>query len=145
MVEIARLTHVTESALPDFDALMKELKRDPSDVKPIALPNVEEMLTSPGTTLLVAKDGERIVGMATLSLYPKLEKRAGTVDDVVVLAEYRGQGIGEKLMRAVLEEAKAQGAASLYLTSHASRAAAHKLYEKVGFKKYETDVFKLAL
>ena len=64
---------------------------------------------------------------------------------MIVSEEYRGQGLGEKIMRKVVTIARTKKLTSLKLTSRPSRVAAHRLYEKLGFEKKETEVFGLKL
>ena len=53
----------------------------------------------------------------------------------------RGLGVGERLVRAALERAAAEGVSRVMLTSRASRRAAHALYRKTGFEEVDTVVF----
>ena len=48
-------------------------------------------------------------------------------------APYRGRGLGERLLRAGLAAAKAQGFERVALTVYAKNPAAVALYRKVGF------------
>ena len=50
-----------------------------------------------------------------------------------VVAEYRGRGIGEALIRAALDKARSAGLERVELTVRESNMRARKLYEKVGF------------
>ena len=54
-------------------------------------------------------------------------------------------GIGEALVREALALARREGVARVMLTSNATRRAAHRLYERMGFVRYETDCFRLDL
>ncbi|MFI4919572.1 MAG: GNAT family N-acetyltransferase [Legionellales bacterium] len=52
-----------------------------------------------------------------------------------VLAPYRGQGIGEALMKVALEEAKNKGLTRIELTVRENNETAIALYKKLGFEK----------
>ena len=67
------------------------------------------------------------------------------IEDVVVDAATRGRGIGEALVREALALARREGVARVMLTSNATRRASHRLYERMGFVRYETDCFRLDL
>ena len=54
----------------------------------------------------------------------------------------RGHGAGEALNRAALDFAKANGAITVDLTSRPSRAAANRLYQRLGFALRETNVYR---
>lgn len=51
-----------------------------------------------------------------------------------VRAEYRGRGIGERLLRATLTHAEQKGIFRVTLEARADNRAAIRLYEKVGFR-----------
>jgi ribosomal protein S18 acetylase RimI-like enzyme len=54
--------------------------------------------------------------------------------DLVVLPEHRRRGIGEALLRAVEEEARARGVAALDLNTAAPNEAARRFYERHGYR-----------
>lgn len=95
--------------------------------------------------LLAAVAGERIVGVLTLAWYDAPSGRKAWIEDVVVDAATRGRGIGEALVREALALARREGVARVMLTSNATRRASHRLYERMGFVRYETDCFRLDL
>jgi ribosomal protein S18 acetylase RimI-like enzyme len=64
------------------------------------------------------------------------------IEDVVVDEAARGQGVGEALNRVALAHAAAQGASTVDLTSRPSRAAANRLYGRLGFARRETNVYR---
>lgn len=86
-----------------------------------------------------------IYGMAILIRVEKLSRRIGLVEDVVVDESRRGQGLGRLLMEALIQRASELGLTSLKLTSRPTREAAHALYQKLGFERYDTDHFRLNL
>lgn len=87
----------------------------------------------------------RLAGLAELHIHRTLTYRKGTVENVVVGNEFRGQGLADALTLAIKDEAKKQGLHFLELTSKAARVAAHQLYLKCGFTKRDTDCFRLTL
>ena len=92
--------------------------------------------------LFVARDrGGRIVGSLTLVLYCIPTRLEGTIHDVVVDEAARGQGIGEALTREAQRIAAEAGVGRVRLTSRAHRHAAHRLYERLGFERVETNVY----
>jgi len=98
-----------------------------------------EAFTASRDTLRVigAYDGEVLVGMATLSFYAKLLGRVFIIEDVVVDPEYRGQGVGTRLVEALIREARDLGAD--YIDVSTRHPEAITLYEKLGFKKKDAD------
>jgi ribosomal protein S18 acetylase RimI-like enzyme len=57
----------------------------------------------------------------------------------------RGHGVGEALSRAAIDEARARGAVTVDLTSRPSREAANRLYQRIGFVRRDTNVYRFDL
>jgi len=106
---------------------------------------LEQLVAQPGTTLLAARDGGRIVGLLVLTFYRILTGTNARIDDVVVDDAVRGKGIGEALSRRALEVAREAGAKNVTLTSRPSREAANRLYVRLGFTRVETNVYRYVL
>lgn len=53
---------------------------------------------------------------------------------LAVRPEGRGRGAGEALVRACVERARERGLKRLLLCTHAGMVAAHRLYERLGFR-----------
>lgn len=64
------------------------------------------------------------------------------VDYVCVSSEYRKKGIAKKMLDYSYKIAKKESSIYLQLTCSTFRIAAHKLYEKCGFVKRESDIFR---
>jgi len=52
-----------------------------------------------------------------------------------VAASARGRGVGDALVRAVIDQARAIGVERVVLSSSEKMAAAHRLYERLGFTR----------
>jgi len=61
---------------------------------------------------------------------------------VVVDESARGSGVGEALSRAALAEATRRGTKTVELTSRPSREAANRLYQRIGFVRRDTNVYR---
>jgi GNAT superfamily N-acetyltransferase len=80
-------------------------------------------------------DGE-VVGTLQLTFIPGLSRRGATralIEAVRVRADQRGGGLGRELALWAIDTARARGAALVQLTTDASRADAHRFYERLGF------------
>jgi GNAT superfamily N-acetyltransferase len=55
------------------------------------------------------------------------------VDEMFIQVNKRGQGYGEKLLRATLEKAKEQGVKVVFLETEAENPRSRELYQRVGF------------
>lgn len=141
-LEVRQVTEVTDSLLEAFGRLMPQLSPR------LGAPSREVLRRVAGSetgALLAAVAGERIVGVLMLAWYDAPSGRKAWIEDVVVDAAARGRGIGEALVREALALARREGVARMMLTSNATRRAAHRLYERMGFVRYETDCFRLDL
>jgi ribosomal protein S18 acetylase RimI-like enzyme len=89
-----------------------------------------------GDRILVAADGEGIVGLLALHFTPVLHRETdvGRVTVLVVASRARRRGIGALLMAQAERIARRAGAARLELTSGHDRAGAHELYRSLGFR-----------
>lgn len=90
--------------------------------------------------LLVARNGSRLVGFAYTSLsrsYPlDVAEFVGLINDIYVLPEYRGRGIGERLVVKCIKKLKAEGVDIARISVLAENKAAIRLYEKLDFGIY---------
>jgi GNAT superfamily N-acetyltransferase len=101
----------------------------------------------PAQLLVVAADGDTIVGTFQLTFIPGLARRGalrGQIEAVRVAAEHRNRGLGAAMMRWAIAEARGRGCALVQLTSDRSRVDAHRFYERLGFTRSH-DGFKLIL
>ena len=107
--------------------------------------DIERIVQSGASHLLVARDGGSIVGMLTLVIFPIPTGVRAWIEDVVVDAQARGKGVGEVLNRAALEIAARADVRTVDLTSRANREAANRLYRRLGFEPRATNVYRYTL
>ena len=121
MIEIRPMdqTHVAQIA-----ELEKTCFSDPWSEASIA-----SELSNPLSCWLVAVEGERLAG------YIGSQTVMGESDmmNVAVAPDYRRQGVGEKLILALVDALKERGSHWLMLEVRQSNAPARALYEKLGF------------
>lgn len=141
-VKIVRLSTAGASALADIRNLLKQLSMRIGTATPASL---KRMLERPNIEVWVARDGKRVVGMATLIVLHKMYVISSNAEDIVVDTKYRGRGLGKALMMKLVERARAHRAERIEFTSNPSRAAANHLYQKLGFVRKETNVYKYEL
>jgi GNAT superfamily N-acetyltransferase len=111
------------------------------------LVRLRRLVADPAVTLLVARDGDEIVGTTTVIVYTTPFWIKARLDEVVVDESARGKGVGEALVKAALEIGRERGAqvAELQSGRGPAREAAHALYLRLGFKIRETDVLRIEL
>ena len=95
--------------------------------------------------LFAARSGQEIVGLLTLAIFRIPTGVRAWIEDVVVDNQARGKGVGDALNRAALAEAERRGAKTVDLTSRPSREAANRLYQRLGFKQRDTNVYRYDL
>lgn len=139
MVEVVEATEVTPELVAAFERLIPQLS---SSNPPPPAEELAEIVASPATVLLVARDGEQILGSLTLALFRIPTGMRAWIEDVVVDGDARGRGVGEALNRAALARAAAMGARTVDLTSRPSREAANRLYQRIGFVARDTNVYR---
>lgn len=103
------------------------------------------VLADHGSTLLIARDGDEIVGTATVIVYTTPLWVKSRIEDVVVDASARGRGVGEALVKECIEVARSRGAGIIDLQSARAREAAHRLYERMGFERRESYPYRMTL
>ncbi len=137
------LCTLSDSQIVDLLGLMKELNAE-LNVTPL---QQQRSVAAPGTRIFIAENDEKhIVGCATLCVFESPTGRKASVEDVVVLSAYRGQGIGRTLLQRIIDFAKNKLAPiDLRLTSNPSRTEANALYQTLGFEKRDTNVYMMKL
>lgn len=100
---------------------------------------LEKQLADDTCDVLVAKDESGKVA-ATAAIYyievPVRSRPYAFLEGLVVDESTRGQGVGTKMFEKILELARAKHCYKIVFTSGSDRLDAHKLYEKLGFKKW---------
>lgn len=87
-------------------------------------------------------DGE-LVGMTSVIPCRTALSNKLWIEDVAVLSECRGLGIGRGLLAFAMDDSRSRFFdGTFWLTSRPSRIAARKMYASMGFQEYETGVFK---
>ncbi len=138
---IERVHAITPDIVEAFERLVPQLTTNNPAPTRAAL---EALVAVSTTVLLVARDPDpagHIVGTGTVASYRVPTGLRATIEDVVVDASVRGQGVGEGLMNELLVAARRMGAAGVSLTSNPARGAANLLYLKMGFRLRETNCY----
>jgi ribosomal protein S18 acetylase RimI-like enzyme len=134
--DAAELTAALEVLVPQLS------KSNP----PPTLAEVKEMVASDAITQFVARDDDgRIIGVATLAVFPIPTARRAWIEDVIVDEPSTGRGVGAALTQAMIDHARALGCKTIELTSRPTREAANHLYRKLGFEVRDTNVYRFNL
>ena len=140
VVEIAR--EATSELVDAFARLIPQLS---TSSPPPTRDELDEMITSPASDVLIAKEGDDILGALTLIVFRIPTGVRAWIEDVVVDDAARGKGVGDLLNRFALQLAASKGAKTVDLTSRPSREAANRLYQRIGFEPRDTNVYRYEL
>ena len=102
-----------------------------------------QLVESTNSHLFFLIKDEQIAGMLTVGIYYSPTGGKAWIEDVVVDQAFRGQGLSKLLVAHAIEFTKSQQVPSLMLTSNPKRIAANKLYQKMGFERKETNVYRM--
>jgi len=91
-------------------------------------------LTDPSSITLVSVDSNTITGVASLHIIKKLTRTLGLIEDVAVNENYRGKGIGKKLVEKLIGIASEKSCDKTVLNSSEKNS---EFYKKIGFEKNE--------
>ena len=138
---IEELLTYSPQDLLDLDALMQELSASSFCDKEL----LSAALGDANVHVFVIRDGGHIVATGTLCIKHTLEFAIGDIESVVVLSSCRGRGYGRELMSAMIDAANGLGVHHIQLTSNPARVAANRLYQELGFERYETNCYKMKM
>jgi GNAT superfamily N-acetyltransferase len=141
------IEHVTD-ATPEVHAALARLLPQLNPALPVPdMERLERLIADPDVTLLVAREGDEIVGTTTVIVYTTPFWIKARLDEVVVDTSARGKGVGDALVDAALEVGRRRGAqvAELQSGRGQGREAAHRLYLRKGFKIRDSDLFRISL
>lgn len=106
MIAVEAAKSVDDALCGAVDSLLPQLSRSAPPTREV----LEQIVTDPATTVFVARDGERIVGLLTLVTFRILTGVRAWIEDVVVDDVARGAGAGSALVQAALEYSAQAGA-----------------------------------
>jgi len=126
----------------DLDAVLELLRRtdaeagfDPNIITRDAAASFNSIKAPAQGYQFYAQVGDRLVGYGRLERSP-LDREGVGVVALTVTADYRGKGLGEALLRALLDAAAAAGPREVWLSVRPGNVPAIRLYEKLGFVRY---------
>jgi len=91
-------------------------------------------LADPSSITLVSVDSNTVTGVASLHIIKKLTRTLGLIEDVAVNENYRGKGIGKKLVEKLIGIASEKSCDKTVLNSSKKNS---EFYQKIGFEKNE--------
>ena len=141
-VDVQIATRVDNDLVEAFQRLIPQLsKSNPAPTRE----QLESIVTSDSSQILLAKADGVIVGSLTLVIFHIPTGVRAWIEDVVVDGSARGAGVGEALNTFAIDESRRRGATTVDLTSRPSREAANRLYQRLGFVQRDTNVYRFTL
>lgn len=142
-LQIEKVAQITDEIVAAFTRLIPQLSQR------AVLPTTDYLLMLVRTDtahLYVGRDetGE-ICATYSLCISPSPTGVKAWLEDVVVDELCRGRGYGARLVEHAISQARQFSAKSLNLTSQPHRVAANGLYQKMGFKPRETNLYRFEL
>jgi ribosomal protein S18 acetylase RimI-like enzyme len=137
---------VNEATIELYDAFQRLVPQLTNNNPPPSLNDLTALVRDSSSTLMVARgDAGKIIGALTLTVYRVPTGVRSIIEDVIVDNSARGGGVGKALMKRAVEIARERGASNISLTCNPMREAANKLYQRMGFKKRETNAYQIKL
>jgi glucosamine-phosphate N-acetyltransferase len=122
--------------LESLDSLRKASDLSPKKAKEI----FKKIKSDKNYKIYVAVLDSKVVGTTTLFIEQKFIHdggKVGHIEDVAVRKEYQGKGIGQKVIKALLEYAKKE---ECYKTILDCTDDLTSFYEKMGFKRHSSSM-----
>lgn len=119
-----------ESMTVDDIAQVAEIERQIFSI-PWSEKAFRNSMESDNTIYIVAKENDNVAGYA--GMYLSFEE--GNITNVAVNPLSRRKGIGEKIVRDILNRAYEKGVRDVFLEVRETNSVAIALYEKIGFKE----------
>jgi ribosomal protein S18 acetylase RimI-like enzyme len=139
-IEVA--TQYSEALLRGISSLLPQLT---ASGRGLTAAELKDITDCPATRLLVAKEGAEVVGMLSLVLVQMPTGLRALLEDLAVDSSYRRRGSATALMNFARDLASKAGARTIDLTSRPSREAGIRIYERLGYRRRDTGVFRLTL
>lgn len=140
-MQIEQVTSVSDELYEAFLRLIPQLT---TTKLPPTREDLDALVRSESSTLVIAcqsETGNSIIGAACLTVYRVPTGIRAIIEDVIVDESVRGLGIGEALLRRLLDLARDKGANGVALTSNPKRESANRLYQRIGFSLRETNAY----
>lgn len=142
-MEIRRITDYNEQ---EYESLLHLLPQLSPEADLPSKSYFKSFVESEGIHFFLAQsESKDIIGTFTLATYYIPTGLKVWIEDVVIDQSQRGNGLGKELIKFAIDYSRSLKAKEVRLTSRPTRIEANKLYLKMGFTPYETNVYKYIL
>ncbi|MEW5759140.1 MAG: GNAT family N-acetyltransferase [Candidatus Thermoplasmatota archaeon] len=135
---------IREAANEDLEGIIELLKellgamKDTEDLEHKQLAeNCQALFADRSHYLLVAEHQGKVVGFINFSTRRTClhSAQSALIDELVVSANYRKQGLGRRLLLAAIEKCKQLGCCEIEVSTETQNTTARKFYSQLGFKE----------
>jgi GNAT superfamily N-acetyltransferase len=142
-----RIEAVREATTEVEEALARLLPQLNPTLPVPTMERLQALMADPAVTVLIARDGDEIIGTATVIVYTTPFWIKARLDEVVVDQSVRGKGVGEAIVQACLDVARERGAqvAELQSGRGPARDVANRLYRRMGFQLRDSNLYRFTL
>lgn len=143
LIDIVLTTVATQEILEAINRLIPQLS---SSSKGMDFEDLDNLIRSDSVNFFIARQSgsSHIVGTLTLVVFPIPTGTRAWIEDVIVDVSVRGQGVGKSLVKEAIIRAQKLGAVTVDLTSRPSRVEANALYQSLGFRLRDTNVYRFS-
>ena len=150
MLTEALIRTARQEDLPALTALLAELFAIEQDFSPDTTRQrrgLALLLADERATVLVAEVAGQVLGMVTLQSLISTAQGGwvGLLEDLVVAQEWRGEGLGSRLLAAVQEAADNQGLSRVQLLVDEDNHSAKGFYRNQGLRRTHLQAWRQAL
>lgn len=140
-MKIVRLKLADKNSLGAVNRLLPQLS---SAAEKLSMRQLVKITKDKNSVLVGVWDGKDMIGMGLVVFIFTPRGLRARMEDVVVEERYRGRGVGKKLTNRLIEIARARKAMWLEFTSRIERQETNRFYQRLGFKKRDTNVYRLS-
>ena len=146
-----KINVATTEDVPELSELLKSLFAQEAEFSPnsaLQTKGLAEIVSNPKVgNILVARDGNRILGMANLlyTVSTALGSTVAILEDMVVSSAARGENVGSQILDHAITLAIERGCKRITLLTDADNVRAHRFYERHGFVRSPMIPFRLNL
>jgi len=134
------IVEATEMDLSRIESLLAELLNSMDNSTGIdpckTLENCRILINDANSHILVAKVDGSAVGFINFTIRKTLlhEGPSALIDELVVSEQYRGQGIGKRLVSTAVEQCRELGCCEVEVSTEKANGKAREFYKNCGFR-----------
>lgn len=110
------------------------------EIEQVTKQYLEEALNNPSSVLLVAVEGNKVIGVLKGDVEDRKfykPRYVGVIREFYILPEYRRKGLGKRLMAEGIDQLRKKGAEVIMASFPALNDIAINFYKKMGFRPIE--------